>query len=62
MEFLCALAYVLLPIIVMIMILMGDGTALHKILWIVLVWFAPCIGIILYFVLGEQTKHLGEKQ
>lgn len=64
MELLLVLIFLvlaLLPIIMMVIILFGDGTALHKLLWILIIWFFPCIGIILYFVLGEQTKMLGEK-
>lgn len=60
-PFLLLFLIALIPIALMAMILFGDGSALHKILWIVLIWVLSCIGIIMYFILKEETKTLGEK-
>lgn len=45
--------------IALLVILRDRGTAPHKILWVVLVIFFPCLGFIAYFLLGRMTYRLG---
>ena len=53
------LAWLIVVILVIVTIVRDDGSAGHKILWVLLVLFVPLIGIILYFVIGNSTKRLG---
>lgn len=43
-----------LDLIVIASVLVGHGTVLHKLLWIVLVLAFPVVGMILYFLLGRS--------
>lgn len=54
-----SLIWFVIVILVIVTIVRDDGSAGHKILWILLVILVPLVGMILYFILGNATKKLG---
>lgn len=45
-------------IVVMVSIIGGRETIGHKILWALIVFFLPCVGLILYFLIGRSRRDL----
>jgi hypothetical protein len=43
-----------LDIVAIIDILGGSGSAQHKLLWFIVVFFLPVLGMILYFLIGKN--------
>ena len=43
-----------LDIVAIIDILGGSGSAQHKIIWFLVVFFLPVLGMILYFLIGKN--------
>lgn len=54
MEIILGLVIFVLDIIAVVKILGGSGSAGHKILWILLIFFLPLLGLILWFFLGRK--------
>jgi ATP/ADP translocase len=52
------LIILILNIIAIVSVLMGGGSVLHKLLWILLILILPVIGMILYFLIGRSSKDL----
>jgi hypothetical protein len=52
---LIGLIILVLDIIAFIDILGGRGSAQHKLLWFLVVFFLPVLGMILYFVIGKNA-------
>lgn len=52
------LIILILNIIAIVSVLMGGGSVLHKLLWILLILILPVIGMILYFLIGRSAKDL----
>jgi hypothetical protein len=48
------LVILVLDIIAIIDILGGSGSASHKLLWFIVVFFLPVLGMILYFLIGKN--------
>jgi hypothetical protein len=48
------LIVLVLDIIAIIDILGGSGSAQHKLLWFLVVFFLPVLGMILYFLIGKN--------
>lgn len=48
--------HTILFIIALVSIWTGGGSAAHKILWTLLVVFLPCIGVLLYFLIGRNAS------
>ena len=48
------LVVTVLDIIAFIDILGGRGSATHKLLWFLIVFFLPVLGMILYFLIGKN--------
>ncbi len=48
------LIVLVLDIVAIIDILGGRGSATHKLLWFVVVFFLPVVGMILYFLIGKN--------
>jgi hypothetical protein len=50
-----ALVILILDIIAIVSVLGGGGSAMYKLVWILLILFLPIIGMVLYFLLGKQA-------
>jgi hypothetical protein len=48
------LLILVLDIIAIIDILGGRGSAQHKLLWFIIVFFLPVLGMVLYFLIGKN--------
>ena len=48
------LIILVLDIVAIIDILGGSGSATHKLLWFIVVFFLPVLGMILYFLIGKN--------
>lgn len=44
----------ILDIIAIVSLLFGHGTALHKIIWILIILIFPFIGVLAYFIFGRK--------
>jgi len=51
---LLGLVVLVLDIVAIIDILGGSGSASHKLLWFIVVFFLPVLGMILYFLIGKN--------
>ncbi|MCY0881324.1 MAG: PLDc N-terminal domain-containing protein [Firmicutes bacterium] len=49
----------LLDIFAIISLLLGHGSAGHKILWILLIIILPVLGMILYYIFGRKRVDAG---
>ena len=56
MESLLGILYVLLVIVALVSVLRGYLSVPKKILWSILIFALPVMGIILYFLLGHQDQ------
>lgn len=45
-------------IVAMVSILLGRGGLGHKVLWGAIVFLLPCVGLILYLLLGRNPRDL----
>lgn len=52
------LIILILDIIAIVSVLMGGGSVLRKLLWILIILLLPLIGMILYFLIGRSAKDL----
>jgi len=52
------LIILILDIIAIVSVLMGGGSVLRKLLWILIILLLPLIGMILYFLIGRNSKDL----
>lgn len=52
------LIILVLDIIAIVSVLMGGGSVLRKLLWILIILLLPLIGMILYFLIGRNSKDL----
>jgi len=43
-----------LDLVAIVSLLMGRGSAMHKVFWIVLILVLPLLGMILYFLFGRS--------
>lgn len=50
---LLAVVHLILWIIAMVSIITGGGSPAHKVLWGCVVFFFPCIGLIIYYLIGR---------
>ena len=50
------LPFIILPIIALIDIIRSEFTGSNKIVWVLVVFFFPIIGSILYFMFGSNKK------
>jgi len=49
----------ILDIIVWLEVLKSNRPVPHKVLWCVVVFIFPIIGLVLYYLFGERAKHTG---
>ncbi len=52
------LIILILDIIAIVSVLMGGGSVVRKLLWILIILLLPLIGMILYFLIGRNSKDL----
>jgi hypothetical protein len=52
------LLVLVLDIVALIDLLGGRGSATHKLLWFVIIFFLPVLGMILYFLIGKNSADL----
>lgn len=52
------LIILILDIIAIVSVLMGRGSVVRKLLWILIILLLPLIGMILYFLIGRSAKDL----
>lgn len=56
-EFILLALVILIPIFLMISILRSSRyTLTEKLLWILLIWFVPVIGILVYLIYSSTSK------
>lgn len=51
------IAILILDILVVVSLLVGKGTAMHKTLCSLVVLVLPVVGVVLYFVCGSNSHH-----
>jgi len=49
------LIHLILWIVAMVSILTSSGSIGYKVLWSLIVFFLPCLGLILYYVIGRKA-------
>ncbi len=59
MESLLSIFYVLLIVVAIVDVLRGYMSAGKKVLWSILIFILPVVGIILYYLLGRQEQPQG---
>lgn len=45
-----------LDLIAIVSVLLGSGTAGHKVLWAVVILIFPVVGMVLYYVIGRSPR------
>lgn len=45
----------ILDVLAIIAVISGDGSAAHKLLWSLLIFLLPVVGLILYFLVGRSA-------
>jgi hypothetical protein len=50
------LLVLVLDIIAIVKLLGGSSSAQHKLLWIILILLLPVIGMVLYFLIGQEAS------
>ncbi len=53
---LLGLIVLILDIIAIVSVLAGAGTAGHKLLWTLVILLLPVLGMILYFLIGKNSR------
>lgn len=53
---LLAVVHLILWIIAMVSIITGGGSVTHKVLWGCIVFFFPCVGLIIYYLIGHSPR------
>lgn len=53
---LIGLLVLILDIVAIVSVLGGSGTAGHKLLWVVAIVLLPVLGMILYFLIGKNSR------
>lgn len=49
------LVILILDIIAIVEVLKSRADPLVKLLWVLVIWFVPLLGVILYFVIGRRS-------
>ena len=58
MEFVLWILIVIFNVAAMMDVIRGPLSNMRKILWILLIFFLPLVGVILYFLMGRAEKHI----
>lgn len=52
------LIHIVLFVVVLLQILGGGGSATHKLVWILIVLCLPCLGVILWYLVGRGSTRI----